>query len=185
MLGGCAQSPQRSRPLIEYVIESSQYELAFDRAKRVLRDASFSLDRVDAREGIITTKPRPSVGFLTPWVGHHLTENEAWLGVMHREQRVATVRFESIDGASADLRTHTGNLKAHVDVTVERVSEPGRRRDSSGILFSNRSRFTGQASRDDAGLVRVPHRQDTALSESLLAELAGQEMRAGNGADPE
>ncbi len=140
LLAGCASVPEAAPSNPAITIEAGGYADAFDRAKEALRDTGFTLDRVDARAGLITTEPRASVGYTTPWVGHHANAGEAWLGFANREQRVAEIRFMPADGAPIDdLRSYEHQIAAEVVVIVERIEQPGRRIDASGVDFTHRS----------------------------------------------
>ncbi len=63
-LGGCATKGPAS---FDVAVEA--YPAVFQAAKEQLRRAGFTLDRVDARAGVITTRAKPSSGFFTPWIG--------------------------------------------------------------------------------------------------------------------
>lgn len=56
-LGGCA-SPRAEQG--RFVIEAGGYETAFDTTRRTLVDMGYTLDRVDARAGVLTTQSRPA-----------------------------------------------------------------------------------------------------------------------------
>lgn len=136
--GGCA----RSQPRPQFEVAAGQYPQAFEATKRVLRDAQFELQRIDAREGVITAAPRASSGFATPWIDHGTTFGDGTEGLAHFQQRSVRVVFmplpdqELNDSAYAkvvDLRAFEGVLRADVSVTVERFTKPGRRVDSTGV----------------------------------------------------
>lgn len=79
---------------------------AFAAAKDVLREHRFELERVDARAGVITTKPRAAGGWATPWVDHASDWDGAWRDTVQDEARVVRVQFED---------------EAAVGVVVERI----------------------------------------------------------------
>ena len=62
VLSGCATS----RPA-EFATAPGGYAAAFDAAREVLREFRFELERVDARSGIITTRPKATAGLATLW----------------------------------------------------------------------------------------------------------------------
>ncbi|QYK47948.1 MAG: hypothetical protein KF838_14300 [Phycisphaeraceae bacterium] len=66
LLGGCASNKvdPESRSVS---VAPGQYEAAFDAARETLRRYDFTLDRVDARSGVITAGPRFSLGLMNPF----------------------------------------------------------------------------------------------------------------------
>lgn len=134
---GCA----RSQPRPQFDVAAGDYPRAFEAAKRVLRDSQFELQRIDAREGVITAAPRPSSGFATPWIGHGTTFGDGTEGLAHFQQRSVRIEFvpaseplaEGNPQAPTDLRTFTGAVRGDVTVTVERFTKPGRRVDSTSV----------------------------------------------------
>ena len=180
-LAGCASAPS-ARPEPETsapgaTIDPDRYAEVFQRAKDVLRESNFTLERVDGRAGVITTRPAPSAGFATPWVGHTRTDREAWLSFMHREQRVARVTFEPSgnvegEGGVDDVRDHDGPIRYRVDVTVQRVHVEGRRLDATGIGMTHTSGGRGAGREIETEPRAVPHRRDAALSRELAQSIA-------------
>ncbi|MBX3315344.1 MAG: hypothetical protein KF902_00620 [Phycisphaeraceae bacterium] len=65
LLGGCA-SPKADPVARSVSVAPGQYEAAFDAARETLRRYDFTLDRVDARSGVITAGPRFSLGLMNP-----------------------------------------------------------------------------------------------------------------------
>jgi len=133
---GCA----RSEPRPQFEVAAGDYARAFEAAKRVLRDSQFELERIDAREGVITAAPRPSSGFATPWIGHGTTFGDGTEGLAHFQQRSVRIEFQSVAEAPSanqttamDLRTFEGPVRGNVTVSVERFTKPGRRVDSTSV----------------------------------------------------
>jgi len=161
-----------------FVVTDAEYARTFDAAKNVLRDAGFTLDRVDASRGVISTRPRTSSGLATPWIERSTTPGAGAAGVFHRERRVATVRFERAGPGDAD----PGSIVARVEVTVERLGAPGRKPEPSSIRLT--TTWTGGAG-SGAGqtpFTTMAERPDPALSARLAHQI---EARAGAGApDP-
>jgi len=148
----------------ELTVSADSYAYTFNRAKRVLRESGFELDRVDARAGVLMSFPAPSAGATTPWRGHHLTAREAILGLIHHEQRIAVVTFEPFDGTSVDdVRLYAGDLRVVTDVLVERVEQGGnggRRDDASSIFFTSTSLGSNEKSKDLHEQIAVARRND-------------------------
>jgi len=174
-LTGCTGSPKPAPGSNAFEIEASAYTGVFRQAKRVLRDANFTLDRVDARHGIITTKPRPSVGFLTPWLGHHKNFEQSCFGIVNREQRIASVTFMPTgNDGSVDIRFYEGTLTVQIDVHVERIEQPGRRHDASGIMYSSFSSSLQRGRREGIAPTPMRHRVDVDFSRLLRTGLESQ-----------
>lgn len=132
LLGGCAA---RDRS----IVGDTAYARSFEAAKVVLREASFDLERVDARAGIITTRPRASSGLATPWIDHTETLGDATRDLFNADQRIVVVRFRA-DGApdgpkEGDLRRYEGPLVGEITVERERLYRPNRRTDPTSIRF--------------------------------------------------
>lgn len=122
------------------------YPLAFERAKDRLRELGFELDRIDARAGVITTRPRIGSGLATPWVPteHGVSD------LAHRNRRVATVRFAAANGPPAeDLRDHAGAVDVECSVEVQRVYVPGRRPSPTSVRLGGSWRDTALPSVDN------------------------------------
>jgi hypothetical protein len=175
LAASCASAPRTTT--VE--TPAGAYARAFDAAKDELRDAGFELDRVDAREGVITTRPRASAGLWTPWTLDEQSAGDEIDGTFNAERRIVTVRFGPVTPAAAggpttDLRTLEGPLTARVEVAVHRLYRPGRIPESAAI------RLTGYF-RDDrlwqAGVqpdVTVAHGEDAALAAALAHRISSR-----------
>jgi hypothetical protein len=163
LLAGCAATP----PAIDHLtVAPGGYPSAFEAAKDTLRDFEFELDRVDAREGVITTAPRAWSGAATPWLPYTSAPRDAIEGLGQFEQRTARVEFTSDDPApaSGDLRDYPGEVRARVSVAVERLYRPGRRVDATSIRLAG---FTADPRETPSGpppAFAVEHREDPALA---------------------
>lgn len=150
--GGCASVPDEPA---EVVIAPGEYEEAFDAVRNVLVDARFSLDRVDARSGVITTDAKPSSGLAMPWDESQSTMHHEINEMINRHARVVRVSFTPRGVASADrdrpgsqaaptpappdLRTYDqGDLVARFEVVIERIHRPGWQVESESVLASTR-----------------------------------------------
>lgn len=137
-LAGCAAIPTETHVLVP----PGRYPDAFEATRDALRLMHFDLDEINARQGTITTLPRSSSGWATPWVDHASTADDASRGLAHRERRIARVTFlphNQIVSATSpdDLRTYNGEIILHVDVRIERLYNPGRRVDADSVRFAN------------------------------------------------
>lgn len=132
--GGCA-SPTLTR------VPVGDYHEAFRATTDVLREFGFELDRVDAERGVVTTRPRASAGWATPWLDHARGVGGATRGLLQHERRVATVRFDRASGPPLDeldgrTEADVGPLAAVVEVRLQRISRPRRTADPTSIRFA-------------------------------------------------
>ena len=149
-------------------IGGDRYAEAFDEVKDVLREQGFELERVDARAGIITTRPQSSSGFFTPWVTSERRLRDEVESSFHRQRRVATVRFL---GGEGDRRMEMGPVTVDVDVRVERVYQPGVR----AVPASVRLRHVSEDPRGGSGtaeLFAVDEGADRSLAAVLNSRIA-------------
>jgi len=131
--GGCASKPAPAT----YTVSAGTYSEAFEAAKQTLRDYAFELDRVDARDGVITTAPRASSGAATPWVPHTDTLGGAMEGAIQFERRIARIEFRPAESVQvSDLRFYEGEMTAEVIVDVQRLYRPLRRVDPTGVRLT-------------------------------------------------
>lgn len=144
MLGGCAKEAPTPA---SFRITSAEYSAYFDAAREALRDHRFDLDRVDARSGVITSQPVAAAGWATPWIDHASTSGQATNDLIHRNRRLATVRFSPvtaatdvarpIDPVSEDLRAFEGTIEVSVSVVLEEVYRAGRRVSPTSIRLTS------------------------------------------------
>lgn len=99
-LVGCQVAPRSDR----FQAPAGGYEQAFDAVKDVLREHRFELERVDARRGVITTRPRASSGWATPWIRHASDAELATRGLLQRERRTVRVTFDAVAAAAPAVR---------------------------------------------------------------------------------
>ncbi|MEQ8317556.1 MAG: hypothetical protein RIE77_03185 [Phycisphaerales bacterium] len=147
-LAGCATRQASTQPAAAtFVVQAQDYGGAFKAAKGVLLDRHFELERVDARAGIIVTRPRSGAGLLTPWTlgpGSRPVED-----TINAQRRVVEVRFEPAEetdrppGGVPDALASpqpplppsqaAGAIVVSVRVLIERRVAPTRRLDASAI----------------------------------------------------
>lgn len=171
LLGGCAKE---SVPPASFRITSAEYDAYFDAAREALRDHHFDLERVDARSGVITTRPVAAAGWATPWIDHASTSKQATNDLIHRNRRIASVRFSPvqtetgvarpIDPVSEDLRAFDGTIEVSVSVVLEEVYRSGRRVSPASIRLSS---FTEDPRSDAIGAQQL--RTRTVGTDSALA----------------
>lgn len=133
-------------------VPTGAYAAAFDAARDVLRQHRFTIDRVDAREGVITTAPKPTAGLASPWDREQTSFRDEIADLLHDHQRVVTIRFEpagappptgrEIGAQTApaapprDLTTTDGPLRAEVTVVLLRLRRGTWRPESESIHLS-------------------------------------------------
>lgn len=138
-------------------VRPANYDTAFDATVAALRDEQFTLDRIDRRLGVITTRPRPAASFLEPWKGDNSTPAQAVEATLQYERRIVRVEFEPIGGVEPETgpRTkppfgqvnpaepfflpaeHRGTLIVHVRCFVERSHRPGLQVPTVAVRHSN------------------------------------------------
>ncbi|HVZ93026.1 MAG TPA: hypothetical protein VG797_00805 [Phycisphaerales bacterium] len=133
LIGACASKPAPA-PVTGFTFESAEYARVFAAARETLREQEFELERVDAANGVITTRPRGWAGFMTPWIPFGQTGKSTLEGFVQNERRVAKVQFSPVEpqaeGAEVgdvDLREYEGSIKAEVEVEVDHVERPHKR----------------------------------------------------------
>lgn len=144
----------------ESVFDAAVYPSLFESAKAELRARGFTLDRVDARAGLLTTSPMLSAGALSPWVGGAGSE-AAIDDALHRNQRVVRVTFvrEQAEGmlldtpaawpgsgGRPDLRLWPGRIRVLVEADVFRNYTPGRRVLADSVRLGHDVRARGERS---------------------------------------
>ena len=179
LLGGCAKE---TTPPASFRITSAEYDAYFDAARETLRDYRFDLDRVDARSGVITTQPVAAAGWATPWIDHASTSGQATNDLIHRNRRLATVRFAQVDAAtgvarpvdpvSDDLRGFVGTIEVSVSVVLEEVYRAGRRVSPTSIRLSS---FSEDPRSEAIGAQRL--RTRVVGSDGALAARVAEQLR--------
>ncbi len=166
LLASCAAPPKSA----QFETPAGAYAAAFEGAKDELRRAGFELDRVDARAGVITTRPSASAGFWTPWVVDEQSFDDEVDGTFNAERRIVTVRFTGAAG-DEDLREHQGPVAGAVEVEVFRLYRPGRTIESSAIRLTSQYRDEGLTRRGLQPDITVPIGQDEALAAALASRI--------------
>lgn len=145
LLPGCATRPEAppAPPAPARInLGPSGYGRAFDAVKDELRRLGFTLARVDAREGIITTEPLDSAGFATPWMQVESTDRQEVEGYLHRQRRRVEATFVDAGGAPApdDLRLAESGLTLRIRVIEDRVHRPGVQLHTTSVRLANVAR---------------------------------------------
>ncbi len=169
-LGGCATE----RPTTMTVTPAA-YQSTFDATRDALRDHGFTLDRVDARFGVITTKPRESAGLATPWSNDQSTLYQEWDDLLNRNERSVRVTFEPEANDTEpqpegflDLRDATEPLTMRVRVVVSRRYRPGWRVETTAVRLSTYQIDPALSPRGMRPTYAVPFSEDERLAARLL-----------------
>lgn len=181
-LSGCA-----SKAPTELTVDPANYSATFDAARHVLRDAKFDLERVDAREGVITTTAKATAGLATPWDSEQQTAGQEMEDLLQHQQRKVRITFEPAEnpaatgGAAAqagtaqqpgapspasDLLDDPRPTTMRVHVVIERINRPNWRVDSTSIRMSSYAWDPALAERE------MQPRYETAIAED--ADFAGR-----------
>lgn len=167
--GGCASS----RPNSDVTFSQERYTQAFDAARDTLREYKFTLERVDADEGIITTASLDSAGLAAPWQTHqtHLSQDAG--DFLNHQQRRARVTFVpvTIDGVTQRV--------AQVEVYVDRLHSPGLRVPARASTLWSVSNDPVAASRGVTYLHSVPRERDTSLEKRIADRIERKLSSAG------
>lgn len=149
---GCSMPPQLAGTTR---VEPGRYDEAFDRARETLVDLGFTLNRIDAAAGVLTTQPLPATGIAAPWERQQASLAGEFADSIHPQSR--SVRIEFVPAAlieaipSDDARNQikvdrsTGAidtaepLAARVTVLIERTYRPGLRPQIADVVRSRRS----------------------------------------------
>lgn len=102
---------------------AADFDRAMDACKSVLREKFFDVDRVDAREGVVTSLPSTNAQWFEPWRSDNTTADDVARSSVATYRR--TVRFDV-------ARSPEGTYTVTPRVLVERQSVAGRR--ISGVL---------------------------------------------------
>ena len=183
ILGGCASE---QRATASFRIPAAEYPLYFEAARDVLRENHFSLERVDARAGLLTTAPIASAGWATPWIDHASTFSQSTNDLIQRNRRVATIHFSPVtdatnranplDPVSNDLRRFEGTIEVNVSVIIEQVYRPGRRLSPTSIRLAT---FTDDPRQGDIGPEQLVTRV-VANDADLASRIADQLAQGGD-----
>ena len=117
LLPGCGTTP---RPATALPIPSGRYAEAFDAAREALRDLRFDLERVDARLGVITSRPHATDGLATPWDLDQTSSRQEVQDLMHQQRR--RVRLGVRRGVATDHRSRPEPKRSSERVARKGVS---------------------------------------------------------------
>ncbi len=147
---GCSSQPT----VTDLRANSSDYDNAFDAVLAAVREAGYTIDRVDRRHGVITSKPLSAGSVLEPWRDPQASPEQAIESTFNYERRLIRVYFEPMAAVEnnqvptnqsgqgtnlvvaqvekptsgwTDISQYQGSLRIDVQCTIERSHRPGRR----------------------------------------------------------
>ncbi|MBK9188459.1 MAG: hypothetical protein IPM33_05825 [Phycisphaerales bacterium] len=124
LLGGCAGGG--GSPRVE--IPAGMYAQAFDAARETLREHRFTIERVDAEAGVVTTRAKTTAGLGTPWDSEQSSLEQEFEDLVNDQRRRVRVTFKPpADAPATDTPWQDGPVVAEVDVSVYRAHNPGLR----------------------------------------------------------
>lgn len=141
------------------------YARAFNTAREALRDAFFSIDRVDADAGVISTFPKASSGLATPWDSDQSTLRQEWEDLAADQQRTVRIAFERTPGQSEPSL-------GRVTVVIERRYRPGVRVPAKSARSASITRDPALVSRGMWPAYNVTFEEDRALATRLAADIS-------------
>ncbi len=166
---GCTAPAQPTEPTMARVALEApvEYERLWQTAGDVLRDHYFQLDRVDRGNGIITTMPETSAGWIELWRPQPQPAYYWWEANLHTVQRKATVSISPAEGPGA--------YEVRVQVDRYRFSLEERQIDNPAgalRLYSNAAPTTsGRLARVAESSHWVPLGRDGDMEQRLLAAI--------------
>lgn len=174
LLCGCSAPPKSTG---EFRFPAGNYAAAFDAARETLIARRFELERIDARAGVITTKPKPSSGLATPWDTEQSNLSQEVEDLFNRQQRIVRITFEPAEPTGTppeDVRGVTGDLSARVEVVIERLHQPGWQTEPGAVRFSGYWQDPSLAERGMSPTYAVPFSRDPALAGRLAEEIGAR-----------
>jgi len=197
MGGGCASNAEPTEAST-FAIDVSEYHRIFDAAVGVLRDEGMTVDRQDARFGVITTKPMGAPTLFEPWRPGNRTAGQALDSTVNDQRRRVTVTLspqspmpsvavevgtgtsEVIDVLAEEAQTAVQVYLLRVDVQVQRREVPVHYLTGSmaGHTVIRRLHSTPEelVRRHVAGEYWQPLGRDVALEGRLAATIIRQSM---------
>lgn len=186
-LVGCAPSGPRV-----FTFEASSYPAVFDAAREEIRGALFELNRVDARNGVISTELKETGGLATPRDLEQQTLGQEWQDLVNDQLREVRVWFRPVGAEpareadevdpGADLRemaSDTGEMEATVEVILHRRRQPGWQVETESIRRSGRYTTPEFGRRQMYAGSTTPIRRDDAFARELAQRIVERAGVAG------
>jgi hypothetical protein len=159
-LTACASAPPAgARSDADFAPE--MYPDLFNAAREVLAEYRFTIDRVDAARGVITTYPKRTAGLATPWDREQSSLPQEFEDLAHQQERTARVTFEPPDAPT----------RVSVHIVLDRVHRPNWRVETDAIRQSTHARDPLGIRAGQPPEFREPVAEDRALAERIMADI--------------
>lgn len=190
LLVGCSSTPTQSGAGGRFVVEPGAYERAFDASRDKLAGLGFELERIDARAGVITSKPLSSGGLGTPWDRQQMSLKSEFADLAHAQQRSVRITFtpeSEVDRLPSDEpgsqigggllgvplteRSQAERLVGEIEITIERQYQPYWRLSGVSVNYSSRAQDPTLRSRGMSRGFSVVTKRDSALERELASRI--------------
>ena len=181
-LTGCrAQAPAAA-----FEFEAGRYADALDATRDTLRAAGYTIERVDAVSGEITTTERTVAGLATPLASENRSARGLITDTLTNRPRTVRVRFR--DAANPDAPpTAQGPIRLEIDAMIWQRVNPGWRVETETTFGNTVSFDPAEARRGIGANAPVPVRMDDefarVLTKRIADRLAKQSARAQSRAE--
>lgn len=187
-LGGCGASGPPA-----FQVQAGQYQAAFNASRDVLRDYRFAIERVDAAEGVISTKDKSSAGLATPWDGVQTTPKQELSDMLNEQHRRVRITFRPTgDSPSTDPPSSQTSCEGDVQVVIYRVQSALVRPSSRSIQLTTTAVDPGLSAKQIWSKYDVPVERDEALERRIaraievrLAEVSEQKAARSSPPQPD
>lgn len=184
LIGGCAAPAAGPNPLI---VSAEDFDDVFQASRDALHARFFEEDRVDRRDGVITTLPSTAGDSWEIWRRDSADTEGRALASLHTVRKTALVKIAEPD---------PGRYQVVVTVTVERQQAPDLEPTTTSELYSlyDSRGLTWQSDRDPSGVASQAPRwerrtgvwwtdigRDMALEEAILNDIAAKLGAAATG----
>ncbi len=144
-VAGCAGHTHRdgepaASAVVTLDLQGADVSRVFDAARESLMEYRFSLDRVDARRGVITTHPKRTAGLATPWDQEQSGLDQEWEDLLNEQRRIVRIDFDQDGDRYSALQIQVEVVRTHrpgwrIETESVRLSEHARIRDRDGELM--------------------------------------------------
>jgi len=176
MLSGCASYRSIEGSAIEHTSETGRvrlegvsYAQAFARAREVLADNRFAIDRIDATRGVISTHPKRTLGMVSPWDGEQSSLKQEWEDFANQQERTIRVAFAPVDGFTL---ASEGDFELTVEVIVHRVHRPNWRIETESVRLSSHAQSRDATGQLEFTSFREPIGHDPSLEARLVKAIS-------------